>query len=323
MSGSLQPLPVTSDLATLASAMNADGIASGEWAGQTITLDPGDVTPGSGGSLTDAQGNVYTLPLMTPDNNEFGLAWPAGVVQVNGVSIPGAAFTDAVRVVGGLLYAEDAKGHGWFSYSNGTWNSAPGDPGPGGRTTGGTPPPPPTPVPPGSSAAPPPATGGGGGGTPPLPNSPSNIIAAGDGLTLTDPAGNVFSVDASGNAIKNGSPMLDGSDTSALALVNGQIEGQDSRSQQWFTWNGSAWTPGAADADATIVVGLGVDKALTGGGGNVSFLLDGGGHADSITDWQPSDHLEFQNVAKAAVLAANDVGGSTVVTFGSDTVTLN
>jgi hypothetical protein len=108
MSGSIQTLPVTSDLATLAAAMNANGMASGEWNGQTITLDPGDVTPGSGGSLTDGQGNVYTLPLMTPDNNEFGLAWPAGVVQVNGVTIPGAAFTDAIRVVSGILYAEDA-----------------------------------------------------------------------------------------------------------------------------------------------------------------------------------------------------------------------
>jgi hypothetical protein len=304
--------------------MNADGMASGEWVGQAIALDPGDVTPGSGGSLTDTQGNVYTLPIMTPDNNEFGLAWPAGVVQVNGVTIPGAAFTDAIRVVGGVLYAEDAKGRGWFSYiSNGTWNPAPGDPGLGDGTTGGTPPPPlAAPAPPGSSTTPPSPAGGVAGGTPPPANPPSNIIAAGDGSTLTDPAGNVFSVDASGNAIQNGSLIPEGLDTSALALVQGQIEGQDSRSQEWFTWNGSVWIPGAAGPDSTIVVGLGVNKALTGGGGGISFLLDGGGHTDSITDWQPSDHLDFQNAVKTAVLTANDVGGSAVVTFGSDTVTL-
>jgi hypothetical protein len=325
MSGSLQPLPVTSDLATLAAVMNADGMASGEWSGQTITLDPGDVTPGSGGSLTDAQGNVYTLPLMTPDNNEFGLAWPAGVVQVNGVTIPGAAFTDVIRVVGGVLYAEDAKGHGWFSQiSNGIGNLAPGDPGPGDATTGGTSPQPsPAPAPPGSSTTPPSPTGAVDGGTPPPASTPGNIIAAGDGSTLTDPTGNVFSVDASGNAIQNGNLIPGGSDTSALALVRGQIEGQDSRSQEWFTWNGSTWIPGAAGPDSTIVVGLGVNKALTGGGDGISFLLDGGGHTDSITDWQPSDHLDFQNAVKTAVLTANDVGGSAVVTFGSDTVTLN
>ena len=276
MSGSIQPLPVTSDLATLAAAMNADGMASGEWVGQTITLDPGDVTPGSGGSLTDAEGNVYTLPLMTSSNNEFGLAWPAGVVQVNGVSIRGAAFTDAIRVVNGVLYSEDAKGHGWFSH-NGTaiGGFVGGDPGPGNGTAGGTPPA--TPVPPVNTATPPSPSGG---GTPSPSNSSETIITAGDGSTLTDPAGNVFSVDASGNAIENGNPIVDGSGTSALASVNGQIEGQDAHSQQWFTWNGSVWIPGAAGPDPTIVVGLGVDKALTGGGGNISFLLDGGGHTE-------------------------------------------
>jgi hypothetical protein len=313
---------VTSDLATLAAAMNADGLASGEWAGQTITLDPGDVTPGSGGSLTDAQGNVYTLPLMTPDNNEFGIAWPAGVVQENGVSIPGAAFTDAIRIVGGVLYAEDAKGHGWFSHSSSGFGNS-GDPGSGSGTTGSTPPPSPTPVAPATAVGAPSPTGGVDGGTPPPSNPLSNIIAAGDGSTLTDPAGNVFSIDAGGNAIQNGNLMPDGSNTSALALVNGQIEGQDAHSQQWFTWNGSIWSPGAAGPDRTIVAGLGVNSALTGGGGDISFVFDGGGHTASITDWQSSDRLDFQNTVNNAVLSANDVGGSAVVTFGSDTVTLN
>ncbi|HTI79064.1 MAG TPA: hypothetical protein VL614_01300 [Acetobacteraceae bacterium] len=322
MSGSIQPLPVTSDLATLAAVMNANGLASGEWQGRTITLDPGDVTPGSGGSVTDAEGNVYTLPLMTSTNNEFGLAWPAGVIQVNGVSFPGAAFTDAIRVVDGVLYAEDAKGFGWLSYQGTNIEGvAPGDPGPGDGTTGGTPSSPP--VPPVSSAPPASPAGDAGGGTPTPSNPSENIITAGDGSTLTDSAGNVFSVDANGNAIENGSRIVGGSGTSALASVNGQIEGQDAHSQQWFTWNGSVWIPGAAGPDPTIVVGLGVNKALTGGGGNISFLLDGGGHTDTITDWQPSDHIEFQNTTKSAVLTANDVGGSAVVTFGNDTVTLN
>ena len=323
MSGSIQPLPVTADLATLAAVMNADGMASGEWGGQTVTLDPGDITPGVGGSLTDAQGNVYTLPLMNSGNNEFGLDWPAGVVQVNGASIQGAVFIDAIRVSGGVLYAENAKGLGWFTYSSGTWSFASGDPGPSDGTGGGTPPTPPAPVPTASPAATPPPASSAGSVTPPSPNAPSTIIAAGDGSTLTDPAGNVFSVDANGNAIENGSAILDGSGTKALALVNGQIEGQDSHSQQWFAWNGATWTPGAAGPDATVVAGLGVNEALTGGGGNVSFLFDGGDHTGSITDWQPSDHLEFQNVAGATELTANDVGGSAVVTFGSDTITLS
>ncbi len=319
MSGSIQPLPVTSDLATLAAAMNANGMASDEWQGQTITLDPGDVTPGSGGSVTDSAGNVYTLPLMTSSNNEYGLAWPAGVVQVNGVSIQGAAFTDAIRVVDGVLYAEDAKGFGWIGFSGTNIVSySSSDPGPGDGSTGGAS----APVPPDNSATPPSPAGGAGGGAPSLSNPSETIVTAGDGSTVTDAAGNVFSVDASGNAIENGSPIVGGAGTSALASINGQIEGQDANSQQWFNWNGSGWTPGAAGPDPTIVVGLGVDKALTGGGDNIKFLLDGGGHTESITDWQPSDQLEFQNTTNSAVLTANDVGGSTVVTFGNDTVTL-
>ena len=182
MSGSIQSLPVTADLATLASVMNANALASGEWQGHTITLDPGDVTPGSGGSLTDAEGNVYTLPLMTSSNNEFGLAWPAGVIQVNGVSFSNAAFTDAIRVVGGVLYAEDAKGFGWLSYQGtNVLGVAPGDPGPGDGTAGGTPSP--APVQPANSVAP---ASPAGSTTAPQSDPANHIITAGDGSTITD-----------------------------------------------------------------------------------------------------------------------------------------
>jgi hypothetical protein len=318
MSGTL---PVTSDLATLAAAMTDNAMASGEWQGVPITLDPGDVTPGTGATLTDAEGNVYTLPLMTPSNTGYSFSWPAGVVQVNGASIPGSQFTDAIRVVNGVLYAEDAKGFGWVTYEGTTIGYPPGDPGPGDGSGGGT-----TSSTPASSASSPASPSSSSGtvvSTPSPSNASSNIITAGDGSTLTDSAGNVFSVDAGGHAIENGSPIAGGAGTSALASVNGQIEGQDAHSQQWFSWIGSVWTPGAPAPDSTVVAGLGVDNTLTGGGGNISFLFDGGGHTDTITDWQPSDHLVFQNATQSAALTANDVGGSAVVTFGNDLVTLN
>jgi hypothetical protein len=338
MSGTSQPLPQGGSqaeddaiAAAIVNIVNAE-VPGGELfdgVNRGISFRPNDVVittapnvqlSGDVGSLTDRDGNTWTLVAGTSADGNAP-AWWWGGIKLNGVmQWPG--YDCAIRLVDGNVFVEESKFSGWWSLTDtheGHGKVFVADP--GGGAASNPIPPPFTPVPPGSSAAPPPPASG-VGGTPSPPNHSSNIITAGDGSTLIDPAGNVFSVDASGNAIENGSPMPDGSGTSALALVNVKIEGQDSSSQQWFIWNGSAWTPGAAGPDSTIVVGLGVDKALTGGGGNITFLLDGGGHADSITDFQPSDHLEFQNVANAAVLTANDIV-STVVTFGSDTVILS
>ena len=89
-----------------------------------VTLDVNDITPVScaaGGpcSVTDAQGNVWSMQEMTASNTFYQLAWPAGEVYLNGSPFPGQSsavngdFTAAIRVVNGVLWAEGAKGHGW------------------------------------------------------------------------------------------------------------------------------------------------------------------------------------------------------------------
>ena len=74
------PLPNTTDLATLQAVMQENAEASTEYAGGTITLYPGDLTPGSGGSLS-LDGNTYTLPFQTTGTSPDD--W-TGQVDVNG-----------------------------------------------------------------------------------------------------------------------------------------------------------------------------------------------------------------------------------------------
>jgi dienelactone hydrolase len=101
----------------------------------------GEITATSGGSLTDASGNVWTLP--------------NGVVTENGQAVPDGAGTQAFAIVDGKLYGEDAHGGGWYTYSTQTkaWthsSAPPISPTPTPTPTptpGPTPTPTPTPIP--------------------------------------------------------------------------------------------------------------------------------------------------------------------------------
>lgn len=58
------------------------------------------ITPGSG-SVTDAAGNVFSVT-------------PGGVVQENGIDVPGGAETARVTISNSVVYGEDSTGRGWF-----------------------------------------------------------------------------------------------------------------------------------------------------------------------------------------------------------------
>lgn len=68
--------------------------------------------------------------------------------------------------------------------------------------------------------------------------------------TLTDAAGNVFDISASGSVQENGAWTPGGGDTSAVTIQNGVVLGQDSRTGQWFSLSASGqfWTPTPAPA---------------------------------------------------------------------------
>ena len=76
-------------------------------------------------------------------------------------------------------------------------------------------------------------------------------------------------------------------------------------------------------ADDTIVAGLGNDQVLIGGGGADTFIFDGTGHDDSISDFNPSDTIEFKvDAADFLRAVVRDVDGGALLTFDGNTITL-
>jgi hypothetical protein len=66
------------------------------------------LTPTSGGSITDASGNVWTLT-------------SAGVVDENGSAVAGGSGTSGLTYVSGVIWGEDAASGQWYSWTGGQW----------------------------------------------------------------------------------------------------------------------------------------------------------------------------------------------------------
>ena len=93
--------------------MNTAAQNSGEFRGGTITLAPGDLTLDSGGSVTDKNGDVWTMqPLANPVPG-------MGVMAKNGVPMDetgGGGYVAAFRLdPSGNVVWENAKGAGWYN----------------------------------------------------------------------------------------------------------------------------------------------------------------------------------------------------------------
>ncbi len=178
-----------------------------------------EITPTSGGTLTDASGNKWTLT-------------SAGVVDENGTAVPGGSGTAAFAIVGNSYYGQDAATRDWYTYSpaSHSWTSS--------AAPVLTPTPTPTPNPnPDSDADPPPdAT--------PAPNE----ITATSGGTLTDASGNKWTLTSAGVVDENGTAVPGSSGTSAFAIVSNVYYGQDAASKAWFTYSPTSrtWTGSAA-----------------------------------------------------------------------------
>ncbi|HEX3992833.1 MAG TPA: hypothetical protein VHX39_16810, partial [Acetobacteraceae bacterium] len=71
-------------------------------------------------------------------------------------------------------------------------------------------------------------------------------------------------------------------------------------------------------------------QILTGGGGSDVFQFNGGGHTDTITDWNANDTIQFQasqsNALQAlvgkATVTLTDINGGTRVSIGGNSITL-
>jgi Ca-dependent carbohydrate-binding module xylan-binding len=202
-----------------------------------ITFDVGDVNVENFGSLTDKDGNTWTL---TP-----GAQWWYGGVAENGTQL-WTGYNIAMRLVNGDAWVEEAKFGGWWNLTAGQEGndigSRPGEGGDPGQST---------------SVTGPSGTGNG-----------AIVIVPGSG-SFKDAAGNVYTLDAAGNADENGKPVPNGSGTGTMELANGLVYGQDATSKSWYTWNGTGWATSGAP------------PAVTGGGTNPSGVVTGTG-SDSL-----------------------------------------
>lgn len=164
------------------------------------------ITPGSG-SFQDAAGNTYTID-------------SAQNADENGKPIAGGAGTGAMEYANNSVYGQDASSGQWYVWNQQNWtaSSAP-------IASSPSPAPAPTPTP-----------------TPTPAPSMTDYITPGSG-SFKDAAGNVYSIDAAGNATENTQPIPGGGGTAAMDLSGNTVYGQDTTTKQWYSWNQQNWSP--------------------------------------------------------------------------------
>jgi hypothetical protein len=188
------------------------------------------------------------------------------VAQENGAAVPGGSGTAALAIVNNVVYGEDATTKAWFTYSttNQTWSSS------AAPAVTLTPPPVPTPTPTPEPTPTPTLT--------PVPTL-NELTPASEG-TLSDNAGNKWTLTSGGVVQENGTAVPGGSGTAALAIVGNVAYGQDAASKAWFTyslttqsWSGSAAPPMTPTVTlATTQAGATVSQS------GVSIIATSGNH---------------------------------------------
>jgi hypothetical protein len=217
----------------------------------TPTATPNEITPTSGGTLTDSAGNQWTLT-------------SAGVVQENGVAVPGGSGTAAFAIVNNVLYGQDATSKAWFTYStaNQYWSSS------AAPTATLTPPSVSTPTPTSTSA-------------PTLTPVPVlDELTPASGGTLYDNSGNTWTLTSTGIVQENGAAVPDGSDTAALAVAGNVVYGQDAVSKDWFTFSltNQYWSSSAAPPTTPTVTFSATQASGTINQNTVSIVATSGNH---------------------------------------------
>src|SRR6202012_1069372 len=67
------------------------------------------------------------------------------------------------------------------------------------------------------------------------------ILTPTSGGSITGADGTVWTMDAAGDGIMNGTDVPGGAGTGALTVVGSQAWGLDSTSGIWYIWNGANW----------------------------------------------------------------------------------
>jgi hypothetical protein len=234
------------------------------------------VLPGDGSSITDAQGNTWSLSAPAQSGNGH---W-YGAIVFNGQQVNDGYFA-ALRWVNGKVYAQQAKGAGWTiadprnpGDSGNVWTYV-ADPGPSsvcGGSSGNSAPQFAQAATADAQAADPAATGSPTGQYSVAPfasqscptqtfswqASVRDAITPGSGSFLAN--GRTYSIDANNGDVApaNGAPINQGAyQTSRLVQeTDGNIYGQDQSSGQWFELmsggNTSYWQPLSSEPEASM-----------------------------------------------------------------------
>ena len=254
------------DLTAVVAAANAAAptYAPAEYQGVPITYAPGDCWINTGCSLTDAQGNVWSLQTRS-DNSAMGM------IIENGSPVPALdngsmGWLISLRLdQNGQVNGQSAKGWGWVNPNAilganaptpGSGNDASAS-GSGSAADTSTPPVCLTAWPHAPAGCPDvnPSTGATtttASASTTSTDPTGNAATPGNG-SVTDSAGNIYTVatfsDAGINDVMiNGQPSApngESTNTAQITTVDGTMYGQDQNTQQWFSYdpNATAWTP--------------------------------------------------------------------------------
>lgn len=100
-----------------------------------------------------------------------------------------------------------------------------------------------------------------------MPESPNQTVISPGSGSITDAAGNVFTIDAAGNILENGKAITGGENTKAAEYYNHVSYFQDARTGAWFTWNGSIFVSATAPPIPTVPGGTYLSVALAASSG--------------------------------------------------------
>jgi uncharacterized membrane protein YgcG len=221
----------------------SSGGGSGGGASFTPSSNDTVITAGSGGSITDANGNVWTITT-------------SGSIDIDSTPAGYSANVIELAYVNGNVWQENSSNL-WWEWQNSSWQ-------PGAGTSQS-----PLPASGGSS-------GGGSGGSGSTPSPSDTVITASGGGSITDANGNVWTITNSGTIDMNGTPAGYSANVIELANVNGNIW-QENSSNLWWEWQNNTWQPGAGTSQSPLPAGatpITVSNAAAGSG--MSFIYNTG-----------------------------------------------
>jgi hypothetical protein len=219
----------------------------------TVTPSANDavVHAGSAAAITDSSGNAWTIT-------------SGGQVAINGAADTTTGNVTELAYVNGEVWQENTGGWWWGKTSpTAAWS-------PGAGTMTSPLPVTPTPTP---TATPTPTP------SPTASAIPTELTPTSGG-TLTDAAGNRWTLTSAGAVDEDANAVPGGSGTAAIALDDNVLYGQDTTSKSWYTYSttSQSWTSSAAPVLSSTVTIAANQTSTTVGGNAVSVNATSGNH---------------------------------------------